>query len=558
MSYEFLIKSKTWLMDQHKLCHILSSWGVAFKEVKYNKTTGEVCSEILQPEDVIINQNTVSLEKCKRFTVRNYVTKNEILCEVNKGCFTEPNFTTMDVKTLDNTDKSNDTQEPNPVYEILKQFIWLDLDDDNLSEPYFVFVHKPTDQLLGIYPAFEMNDLILDPQTQKLIEIKPRHNLIDYHLINDPEGKYHSLGLNYILLHLNKAITAILRQLIDSGILANVQGGFITKAFKTREKTIRPKMGQFTLLDVGGGVGTGVDISKQIMPLPYKEPSQVLLGLLTMLIECGKTSGFMSDLLTGDAQMQNVPATTILAMIEQGTRAFKPVVQKLYHSEKTEFQSWFHFQAQNMKNDVYFRFNKDAQQVDQQGQPVPVQTIVGSDFDEESFDIIPVADPTMCSEAHKYARLQAIIQLFQTTAISSMNMQQSLLTIFKDLQFPNPESFIMDPANRPPDPKMLQVQLSSKIADQDHEIKQLKELLAAKKIDLHAQEIDIKREELGIKAKDSTAKTAKVILDAHKADTETAIKVKNTHIQQQLADTNHAKLGVLASKQRNSNGLKKP
>jgi hypothetical protein len=85
------------------------------------------------------------------------------------------------------------------------------------------------------------------------------------------------LGLNYLLLHQNRAITTVLRQLIDSGTYANQQGGFVTKAFKTKERTIEYEMGVFQVLDVNPTIQ---DPSKHIMPFPFKEPSQVLFCTL--------------------------------------------------------------------------------------------------------------------------------------------------------------------------------------------------------------------------------------------------------------------------------------
>jgi hypothetical protein len=201
-----------------------------------------------------------------------------------------------------------------------------------------------------------------------------------------------------------------------------------------------------------------------------------------------------------------------------------------------------------MAQSQYFRFSTSSSldpQLQQQ-----MQMISKTDFDQQSLDIIPVADPTMCSEAHKYARLQAIIQVSQVPSLAQeMNAQQALLTLFTDLQYPNPQKYVGNPNANKPDPKMLDLQLKNKVADNDQHDKELKSVLAAHKIDQHQQVIDIQKKEAGIKQDTSTANTARVILDAHKADTDTAIKVHNTKIQQQLANTNDKKVSILGSKQ---------
>lgn len=535
MSYEFLIESDTWLLDQHKVCTILSSWGMAFKEVYYDKTTKKNCSEFLQPEDVVINHNTTSLDKCRRITIRNYMTKNDILTEIRSGRFLDIDIDSLNTQVMENEDQENDSREVNPVYEVLKQFCYLDLDDDELAEPYYVYVHQQSQTLLGIRPAFELTDVQADDKG-KIIQIEPRMNIVDYHLIDDPEGKFYSLGLNHLLIHQNKAITAVLRQLLDAGTLANQQGGFITKAFKTKERSLRFKLGEFKVIDVA----PGVDPRQQIIPLPFKEPSQVLLALLQMLVESGKETGFMTDVLAGDAQAQNVPATSMLAMVEQATRAFKPVVQKFFTSEKKEFKLWFHFHSKYLDRPKYYQFQG------KQGE------ISMDDFDEKNLDVVPVADPTMSSEAHKYARLQAMVQFMQSVP-GALNVPQAAATFMKELQFVNVEALVAQPQPAAPDPKLMEIQLKAQIADKNHEIAQLKQALVSKKLDLEAVKVDIKQQDVDIKKQTAKVQNTKMIVDAHKESMDAVNQQNLTKIEGYNAETERKRINILEKQQRDSN-----
>jgi hypothetical protein len=134
LSYELLVESDSWLTDEHKNCHILAAWGVSFKEVYYDPITKQNCSELIPPTDIVINKNTFSLDKAKRITIRLYMTKNEILEKMNSNQFLPVDFEKLKSQSMDNAKKENDSQEENPVYEILKQYCYYDLDNDGYRQ----------------------------------------------------------------------------------------------------------------------------------------------------------------------------------------------------------------------------------------------------------------------------------------------------------------------------------------------------------------------------------------------------------------------------------------
>jgi len=468
-SYSFLLESKVWLKDTHKLCAIVSSWGTAFRQVYFDHRTKRVCDEVLCPEDVIINHNTTSLEKARRITIRSWMTQNELVEMSRAGVFCD--IDTDDLEKRHDEQENGDSREIQPNLEILGQFLYIDLDDDGYAEPYKAFVLKSDSELLGLYPAFDLKGLDLDKQTGEIKKIQRKLDIVDFHLIDDPEGKFYSIGLNYLLTHSNKTITSLVRQLLDSGTLSNTQGGFITKAFKTQQKNIKFKMGQFEVLDVKSDVNP----QQHIIPLPFKEPSQVLLALLQLLLQAGKEVGFITDTLTGDVEGQNTPATTMLAMVEQGTRAFKPVIQKLYISEKNEFTLWFELNAENLDvgedGKKYALFNNIQLE------------LVKQDFNLDALTICPVADPTQCSEAHKYAKIKFLGDLLNTPAAAGLNMQAVLMTLLTEMQIPNAQQMIAQPQQPPPDPHLLKVQLDSQKAQMKHQIDMLHVQLAQEKVD---------------------------------------------------------------------------
>lgn len=515
MNYKLLVKSRRWLINEHKFNTMVAAWGTAFKRVYYDPVLKENCSDVLHPEDVIINHNIYNLEDAPRVTIKHYLTKNQIIENIRSGYFLDVDLEQLDSDRGDEGEDENDSQETHPTHTFLCQTCYLDLDEDDYCEPYKVYVHKKSKKTFGILPAYEFDDIKIDEELKgKIIRIERRLDIVDRHLADDPDGKYFSLGLNSLLVHQNKAITSTLRQLMDAGTLSNAAAvsGFVTKAFKTKEREIRIKLGSFPVLDCN----PTVDPSKQIIPMPFREPSQVLLGLLQLLIETGKNNGFINDILTGDVEMQNVPATTSMAMVEQSTRAFKPIIEKLYISLQQEFKMHFHLYSKHLDQTQYIKFQDQSIEVSK------------DDFNEEDLDICPVADPTMSSEAQGFAQAKGLIEGIQVFGPVT-NMKEAATRFWTQMQFDSPEKLVAEPQPQA-DPKMVEIQLKQQIAAQKHQIDTQHNELEKHRAETERMKVMLKGQEVQMKVGESASKKAKMQADAHK-------DLAQAHIAQQQADT---------------------
>jgi len=535
-SYDLLVDSDSWLKESHKLIQILSAWGTAYRKLYFDENQDKVCSEVISPEDVIINANTSSIEKARRITVRNFMTKNQITEFIRSDRFLDTDI--EDLKAGDSREEdARDLQDTNPVYEILEQFCYIDLDEDGYEEPYIVYFHKDSEKLLGIYSGYEIEDIHVNAKG-KIKKIISRPFIIDYHCIDDPAGKYHSMGLNQLLFHQNKAITTVLRQLIDSGTLANQQGGFVTKAFKTKKRDVVQELGKFTQLEIP----PSTDIRSQIMPLPFKEPSQVLYSLLGLLIEAGKETGFVTQALMGESQGQNVPATTMLAIIEQGTRAFKPMVQKLYHSLKKEFKMMFHLYGKFSSQERFIKYSDTNIQVSKEI------------FNENELDILPVADPTQSSEAHRYMKLQALEQLMQTPIMGVLNPQAMAMRIFKDLQIDNPQELIAPPQPPQPDPKMVEMQMKQQVQMAKLELEKARGQREEVMIQIETMKTQIKQMEAQIRAQESDERQRMMIAKSYKDHQEASVKKRLAQVAEDKVELEHERLELMSRQQKNESG----
>jgi hypothetical protein len=517
MNYDLLVESNTWLKDMHKLLHIVSSWGVGFKQVYYDYINKRNCSEMIHPENIVINQNITSLEKAPRITVKHRLSKNEIIEYIRAEYFRDLELDELQVDPDDQ--ETTDYEECQPTYLFLCQTCYLDLDDDGYAEPYKVYVHKESEQVFCIVPAFEYDDLSVNEKGE-VLKISRRLDIVDYHAIDDPEGGFYSIGLNYLLLHPNKALTAIQRQLIDAGTLANAAAvsGFATTAFKTKARAIKMKLGEFPILDCN----PNVDPNKQIIPMPFREPSAVLLQLFQLLIEINNKNGFISDILTGDVEMQNVPATTSLAMTEQATRAFRPMIEKLYISQKTEFKMLFHLYSKYLDNKKYVALHDD------------VLTVGSQDFDESSIDIVPVADPTMSSEAFKFGRQRALVEGMQVFGAVT-NLQEAALRYYTDMGFQEPEKLIQQQQPQP-DPKLIEVQLKGEIAKGQQQLDLMEIQLKTKDQEMKQLQLAMKSAQAQVKARESGAKIKKLEADAVMSYGQLENDQQRIPIEQQKAD----------------------
>ncbi len=365
---------------------------------------------------------------------------------------------------------------------------------------------------------------------------------MDYHCIDDPAGKFHSMGLNHLLFHQNSSITSILRQLIDSGTLANQQGGFVTKAFKTKKREVKQELGKFTQLEIP----PNVDIRSQIMPLPFKEPSQVLFSLLGLLIEAGKETGFVTQALTGDAEGQNVPATTMLAIVEQGTRAFKPMIQKLFHSQKNDLEMRFYLYGKFSNHERFIKYSD-----------VDIQ--IGKDiFDNSELDIMPVADPTHSSEAHRYIKLQFLQQLMQTPLMNVLNPTELAKRIFKDMQIERPEELIAQPQPPAPDPKMEAVKMKNEIDKGKLQLDQLKEQRSGMETHIEMLKVQIKDQELQLMKDESFDKRMMMVAKSHKDQQEADVKDRLARVAEESVDVKRQQLELMDKQQRDKSSNSNP
>lgn len=323
---------------------------------------------------------------------------------------------------------------------LLECHCWLDLDDDGYKEPYIVVIAQDYNRILRITPRFKEDDIYLNKKGE-VVKIKPREYFVFYEFMPCPDGSCYPLGLCDLLQFINEAINTNINQMIDSGTLNNLQGGFISGQARIRGGKQTFKMGEFKYIE-----GVGVDITNSIIPLPTKEPSAVLFQLLGTLIDTGNKVAMLSDVLTGDVN-PNMQPTTVLALIEQGLSGFKAILKRLNRSLKQEMRLYYDMIRENLYNLQGLH-----------GEVAVLQNVTPEDFADD-YAIIPVSDEYYSTSLEKSQRAQFFLSLAMSgnPYINGLEATTRALNI---LGVENAQDLIVQPQPQQPDPlAMAQLQL---------------------------------------------------------------------------------------------------
>jgi len=194
---------------------------------------------------------------------------------------------------------------------------------------------------------------------------------------------------------LSKATTSILRQLIDAGTLANLPAGFKARGIRIRDEASPLQPGEFRDIDAPGGA-----LRDALMPLPYKEPSQVLFSLLGLLVSSGQRFASIADMNIGDMNAA-MPVGTTVALLEKGTKVMSAIHKRLHYSQRTEFKILAKVFSEFLPPVYPYETGSGQREIKSQ------------DFDRK-VDVIPVSDPNIFSMSQRVVMAQELLQMVQS------------------------------------------------------------------------------------------------------------------------------------------------
>ena len=451
MSWQLTEQMCEWESDMDKLLHCISVAGTWFKKTYYCPIKGRNVSYSISPLELIINnKHKGDLTTCRRISHQIWLYKNDVKEREIAGVYLKD---TCDLFTTDD----EDNQEM-----FIEQHMWYDLDEDGYDEPYIAVVHEPTGELARLVANYSIESVILDDE-DKFKRIEPIEYFTKFTFIPSLSGDFYDIGFAHLLRPINEAVSTLINQLLDGGTLANTGGGFISRGIRGVGGNLTFTLGEWKPVEVIGGT-----LKDGIVPLPIREPSNVLFQLLGMLDTAGQKLASVTDLMAGETPSQNTPATTVLALIEQGLKVFSAIHKRLYKSMSQEFKKLYKLNCINIDEDTYFRFN------DENGKESDEKVVYQTDYNLDSFDIVPTADPTVSSQAQELAQAQALLQTLPMNPNPRAQME-ILAQYYKAIGAKNLDKLVDMEAfeqsqkqQPPPDPAILELQLKTQIAKDKH------------------------------------------------------------------------------------------
>jgi U5 snRNP spliceosome subunit len=430
MSYQLLTEMPEWEDDTDTLLHQLPIVGCAFRKVFRDPGIGRNRSEMVSATDLVVNQKTKSMETVPRITQIFTLYPHEIEERVADGIF-------LDVELGCGTSGDLDDDAPETF---LEQHRWLDLNGDGFREPWIVTVHKDTSKVVRIVANYDP-EAITFRQTEdkkgapKLGRLHRKNIFVMYPFFRDPAGGFYALGFGELLDTISEVIDGTLNMLMDAGHLQNAGGGFIGSGLRLKKSQIRLSPGEYKVVDAPGG-----KVREAIYNMEHPGPSPVLFQVLGMMVEAGNKIASISEIMSGEMP-RNQPATTTLAMIEQGMKVYTSIYKRIFRALKKEYGLIFELNARNLSDDEYFVILDNR------------KAVAKDDYELGAMDIVPQADPTMVTDAQRMMRGQAIMEAANTPAGQAIvKPHEAYRRYFETIGVEDPENLINPPPPPPPPP----------------------------------------------------------------------------------------------------------
>ena len=399
MNFELTENMTEYRSEHERMLWSLPATGSAFKKVYYDPNLGRQVSMFVPAEDIILPYGSTDLDTCHRITHVMRKTKNEIIKLQQAGFYLDidlpdaPKDRTDIQKAKDKETGLNDLNDDR--YTLYECHVDLNLDgyedmveDDDGEEketgimlPYVVTLIKGSNDILSVRRNWkEEDDLRLK-----------RQHFVHYQYI--PGFGAYGFGLFHLIGGFAKSATSLMRQLVDAGTLSNLPGGLKTRGLRIKGDDTPIAPGEFRDVDVGSGT-----IRDNILPLPYKEPSQTLFNLMQTIVDEGRRFAATADMKVSDMSA-NAPVGTTLALLERQLKVMTAVQARVHFALKQELKL--------LKNIIRDYTDPDYTYTPEYG------TRKAKKADYDMVDIIPVSDPNAATMSQRVIQYQAVIQMAQ-------------------------------------------------------------------------------------------------------------------------------------------------
>jgi len=401
MNYYIMNEMDEYDPELDQMLFYLPLAGSCFKKIYFDFVLNRAVAKFVAPEDLIVPYEATDISSAERITHSISMSANEIKkqqvsgfyanVDIGSGSYSEDmdeiSEAIDDIQGISPSYKENRNRTVYEVHTVLDIEGFEDLDAQGaptgLKLPYIVTIEEDSQKILSIRRNYRENDTL-----------KNKINyFVQYKFL--PGLGFYGLGLSHMIGGLSKASTSILRQLIDAGTLANLPAGFKARGMRIRDEDDPLQPGEFRDIDTTGG-----SLRENLIPLPIKEPSNVLMQLLGILVDSGKRFAAIADMNVGDMN-QAMPVGTTVALLERGTKVMSAIHKRLHYAQRIEFGLLAKVFSEYLPPVYNYQVGSGAQEVKQM------------DFDDR-VDIIPVSDPNIFSQSQRVTLAQELLQMVQS------------------------------------------------------------------------------------------------------------------------------------------------
>jgi chaperonin GroES len=353
MNYQLLEEDTSWEEQEDRLLLVTSIVGTTFKKTYHVPENVRNVSELVLPQDLVLDYWAKSVEDCMRKTHVFPVYRNEIYEKVQLGVYRDvleeswyksmpeirQDQNSAHINHREGTTPPLQADETTPFF-FHEQHCWVDLDKDGYAEPYIITYESASHSVVRIVARFDRKEDIERKEDGTIIKIAATEYFTKRGFIPSPDGGIMDIGFGMLLGPINESVNTAINQLMDAGTMMTTAGGFLGRGAKIRGGTFTFSPNQWLRVD-----STGDDLSKSIVPLPVREPSEVLFKLLGLLIEYANRIAAATETMAGENPGQNTPAGTTQAMIEQGMKIYAAIFKRQWRGLKEEFKKLYKLNA---------------------------------------------------------------------------------------------------------------------------------------------------------------------------------------------------------------------
>ena len=429
MNYQLTEQMPEYFDEFERMLFHLPLIGSAFKKIYYDGSIERPVSEFVPIDQFYVSYYATDLRRADRYTHVLYRSPMELGRQIAAGMYADidlpdayhPEQSSLTEK-MDTVLGLSPSSDRDPQYVLLEQHCYLELEDYPTACPYIVTIEEQSKKVLSIRRNWNEDD---ENKQKKMF-------FTHYRFV--PGFGFYGLGLIHFLGNLTMSATAAMRSLIDAGQFANLPGGFKAKGVRVVGDNDPIAPGEFKEVEA-----TGMDLSKSIVPLPYKEPSGTLFQMMQFVAAAGQKFADTTEQVITEGSNYG-PVGTTMALLEASSKFFSAIHKRLHKSQRDEFKILSRINYESLPNEYPYDV------------PGITENVFRSDFDGR-VDVIPVSDPNIPSSAHRLMMTQMAMQLAQTSPPGMFNMEELNRTLLNAANIPNLDKILPDkPQAQPLDP----------------------------------------------------------------------------------------------------------